>query len=82
VGTFSVRWDAEGDTPPLRHGTQGRTSQPTNVHAHVHVHVHVHAHAHAHAHVVPYAKHPLEIPPFNRFSAATTSTDFFSDSVV
>ena len=27
MGTFSVRWDAEGDTPPLRHGTQGRTSQ-------------------------------------------------------
>ena len=27
MGTFSVRWDAEGDPPPLRHGTQGRTSQ-------------------------------------------------------
>ena len=29
------------------------------------------------SHVIPYAKHPLETPPFNRFSA---STDFFSDS--
>jgi hypothetical protein len=28
------------------------------------------------SHVIPYAKHPLEIPPFNRFSASTTSTDF------
>jgi hypothetical protein len=34
------------------------------------------------SHVIPYAKHPLEIPPFNRFSASTTPTDFFSDSFV
>jgi hypothetical protein len=24
------------------------------------------------SHVIPYAKHPLEIPPFNRFSASTS----------
>ena len=28
------------------------------------------------SHVIPYAKHPLEIPPFNRCSASTTSTVF------
>ena len=26
------------------------------------------------SHVIPYAKHPLEIPPFNRFSDSTSDS--------
>jgi hypothetical protein len=38
VGTFWVRWDAEGDTPPLDMGRGDGHPNYVNVHAHTHAH--------------------------------------------
>jgi hypothetical protein len=45
-GTFSVRWDAEGTTPPLaigrRYGHPTHTTDLFYLYIHIHVHIHIH----------------------------------------